>query len=380
MFRNSHNSRGSSLNAGNSAPRWRTVFMALVLALSIGSAGQIPPAQAASPDPTDISFELNVYPEKLTMLCGEEKTLYASVSKTMYKVINDKEFRLYAGPGLSPSVDGEVTGPKIGTLAKELVDLENMEDANDIQQIPFKFTANKPGTTTLKFSASINGSWIEPNVKLGQSAAKLLKEVSVQVNCKFKVKTRSRWTMPGIHAFDINAMIDNAVMKADEQGNFTGSATVNWAVATTVLSPVCISASFTVSPSQANLTGQMDESGLLVVNLPYQPAAASVTQVCRTPTGPFTSTYHYQLAPDPLRFSVPSSSGVFNQSQVLVATSDEMAGPWPLSGSSVIVVIPEEDEAVAFNADSRAALSPSPWWAMLGDDFPWPYNASLAVR
>ena len=379
MFRNSHNSRGSSLNAGNSAPRWRTVLIALVLALSIGSAGQIPPAQAASPDPTDISFELNVYPEKLTILCGETKTLYAAVSKTIHKVINDKEWAVPAGLGLSPKVVVDWSGPKIGTLQGPLQFLEGEGDI-DIWQIPFTFTANKPGTTTLKFSASIAGSWIGPDEKLGQSAAKLLKEVTVKVNCKFKVKTRSRWTMPGIHAFDINAMIDNAVMKADEQGNFTGSATVNWAVATTVLSPVCISASFTVSPSQANLTGQMDESGLLVVNLPYQPAAASVTQVCRTPTGPFTSTYHYQLAPDPLRFSVPSSSGVFNQSQVLVATSDEMAGPWPLSGSSVIVVIPEEDEAVAFNADSRAALSPSPWWAILGDDFPWPYNASLAVR
>ena len=185
----------------------------------------------------------------------------------------------------------------------------------------------------------------------------------------YKVSATSRWYFPGLHEFDIVAMIENAVMNADEQGNFTGTTTVNWTVATTVIHPNCNSVNYTVTPSQTDLTGQMDDSGLLVVNLTYQPAAGSATQVCRTLAGTDTYTYYQQLAPDPLSFSVASSGGAFNQSQVLVVTALPGTSQ-SLSGSSAIVVVPE-GEVVAFNTNNHEAS-----W----DDFSSLFGVLLALR
>ena len=372
MFSNSRNSKGLSTNAG----RWRTISIALILALAIGSAGQTPPAQAASDNSTEVSFELQVNPAHPAPVCLQHsQNFYIFLTRHL-------SLPQYGIPDLPLEISGvvvrgSVTDSNIGTLTPpessggyELADLTP-------GGADFTFTAKKAGTTILKFDAEVGSYWD------GDGATHMVSnpypvhvEVPVTVKpCKFKVGAASRWHLPGPHQFDIVGMIDDAEMKADEQGNFTGSASMNWAVATTVLSPICLSAIFTVSPSQANLTGQMDESGLLQANLTYSPATASVTQVCKVPTGTQTSTFHYQMVPDPLSLSVASSGGVFNQSQVLVMTSD-----FALSGSSAIVVIPEQDEAAAFNSDSRAALSPSAWRAMLWDNFPWPHNASLALR
>ena len=48
MYRNFHNSRGSSTHDRNAASRWRIVLIALLLALAVGTA-QLPLAQAADP-------------------------------------------------------------------------------------------------------------------------------------------------------------------------------------------------------------------------------------------------------------------------------------------------------------------------------------------
>lgn len=206
------------------------------------------------------------------------------------------------------------------------------------------------------------------NQKYGADALKQIKEKLDKCSPSYKITATSRWHLTGPHEFDIVAKIENAVMKADEQGNFTGSATVNWTVTTTVVAPLCNSVNFTVSPSQAALTGHMDDSGPLAVNLPYQSATGSVTQVCRTPTGTETTSYGYWMAPDPLSFSVASSGGAFNQSQVLVLTNIGNAGTAPLAGSSDIVVIPE-GEAVSFNPNNHETS-----W----DDFSILFGALLA--
>lgn len=357
------------------------ILAALGLALVVVGVNQLPLAHAASDNLTDVSFELQVNPAHPAPVClHHSQKFYIFLTRHL-------SLPQYGIPDLPLEISGvvvrgSVADTNIGTLLPP--DTSGSYELSDLSvgAADFAFIAKKVGTTILKFDAEVGSYWDGEGVAHTVSQPHPVHvEVPVKViPCKFKVGATSRWHLPGPHQFDIVGMIDNAEMKADEQGNFTGSASMNWAVATTVLSPICLSAIFTVSPSQANLTGQMDDSGLLQANLTYSPATASMTQVCKVPTGTQTSTLHLQMVPDPLNLSVASSGGTFNKSQVLVVTATDYGGTAPLSGSSVIVVIPEQDEAVAFNSDSQAALFPSAWRAMLWDNFPWPHNASLALR
>jgi len=63
MFRNSYNSKRSSLNAGNPAQRWRSAIPALVLLLIIGTVNPTSSAQAAPAGSTELSFFMNVVKE-----------------------------------------------------------------------------------------------------------------------------------------------------------------------------------------------------------------------------------------------------------------------------------------------------------------------------
>lgn len=334
MKRISYLSKGASAHsgrrfrAGNPAPRWRTVFIALTLALSIGSAGQTPLAQAAPAGAAEIWWWVIANKVRGTaLICiGDDVAIDVRVGHTTRGIEDEDEGVDNYAVGVK--VKSSVQDSSIGTLSP----WENTTgwDRDNPRSAPFSFHAKKAGTTTISFWGVVERRDVKAE------------PVTVTVQpCKFKVATISRWHLPGIHEFDILAMIDEADMTADAKGRLAGRATVNWAVATTVLSPYCSSAKFTVSPSQADLTGQMDDSGLLVVNLTFQPAAASVTQVCFVPGGTETTSYQYQLTPDPLSLSVPSSGGVSTQAQVLVVTWG--TGTLPLSGSSVIVVIPEVD-------------------------------------
>lgn len=199
------------------------------------------------------------------------------------------------------------------------------------------------------------------------------------IPCKFEVTTIGEWRVPGEANIYIAATSGDAEVKAaDAQGPFTGSTTVNWVFSADRVGD-CV-ATITIGSSRVDWTGAMDDSGQLTLNSADQPAAGSINSVCTADGTHFgtdgsvgTDSTQVQLTPDPLQVSVASSGGVFKQSQVL-----QWDGANP--GYVTIIVVPEEDEAVAFNADSRAALSPSAWWAMLWDDFPWSYGALLALH
>ncbi len=353
MFRNVHNPSGSTPQARNPAARRRTVFVALVFALVIAGAGQPAPAQPVPAGKDEISFKLEVFPEKLPTFCVNQKfTFYAGVSKTVNKVINDKNVEI-PGNAPAPAVSGSVTDRDIGTLL-------GFED----EENTFLFTAKKPGTTTLKFTALVKNIWIGANEEVIGSSVKIEKPVTVKVrNCKYKVETVSQFSAQGVKL----ASTMEGEMESDEQGNFTGSATVNWVGGVASIGD-CSAAYYDVASSQADLTGNQDDSGQLAAEVNYLGAVITMSG-CASASG--------TMIPDPLTLSVPSSGGVSTQSQNL-----HEPNYFSFYGSVVIVVIPVEDEAAAFNADKPVSWVGTPslsGWAVRWDDFPWIFGAFVGL-
>jgi hypothetical protein len=367
MNRNSNISKKSTAQTAGrlSVPHWCSLIIALALALAIGSVSQTLPAQAASVpgDPISIGFKLVVAPEKLpTILCGKKLFLYVAVDKTKYKVINDKTYQIPDHVG-APDAKGKLTaGP--GTLQPQIGFAD--DDGNTVDSTDFIFISDQPGTTTLKFTAFIKNAWIGANEKIvNGSSVEIEKEVTVKVVCKVLATTISTWSA----GMDIVATIDDAVMKADAQGNFTGSATVNW-VTSVIGDPGCGAVS-TMAPTKADLTGEINDSDQLVGKVTFQPMSASGFAAC---AGKRISTSNSGIA-DPLTIRVAASGGVSTQAQVSTWTKGGS-----LTGSAIIILVPEEDQAAAFNAGEHEARVGSPFSWLWGDYFPRLYGALLALR
>jgi hypothetical protein len=379
MNRNSNNPKELSAYAAgrhlarNHVPGWRTVVIALILVLAIQGVGQIPPAQAASVsgDPISIGFTLEVFPENPpTLRCKQKFPFYVGVSKTKYKTINDKAYEIPDHVG-APKATGEVTGPKIGTLAMQIgASDDNSGDYTPVSTTNFIFTADKPGTTTIKFTAFIRNSWIGANEQVVGSTVKVETEITVKISCKEKVTTIGEYHASGpAHVF-VAATSGDAVVIADDQGSYRGSTTVNWVASASGVGN-CSGAVIEIGSSGLDWTGQMGDSDQLTLNGTYLPAHASVSVSCGT-----SGTRQLQITPDAVQVSMTSSGGVLRQSQSL-------QGQAPAQGSVTIIVVPQEDKAAAFNTDNYEARVSSPfyWWAMLsGNDFPRLDRALLTLR
>ncbi len=368
MNRNSHDLRGSYTHVRNTVPRWRTVLISLVLALTIESAGQITPAQAAPPR-EPVYFSMKVQNPKTSLRCGETATYLVKVELQQTGAPTPAPGSLGLPKGLSVigikveafSKDlsvGDFVGAVKGTATARTAVV--FDDYLSGLGAKFKFKANKPGKTTLYFQGLVGKEYISFNL-----------DVKV-LPCKFKATTIGEWHVPGPANISVVASSDDAEVKADDEGNFTGSTTVNWVVSSGQVGD-CIPQSVTTS-SQVDWTGNMDDNNLLMMDAKYQTAGITLPVYCVGSDGGIASgSTPVQLTPDPLQVSVAAGGGVFRQSQVL-------QGPEATPGYVTIIVVPEEDEAAAFNTDSRVTLFPSAWWAMLRDAFPWFYGVVLALR
>ncbi len=370
MNRNFHNSRGSSTRDGNQNPRWRIIFLALVSALVIGSAGQTPLARAAPAGATSLMFYMRAAKEREGLVCRGE---LVHISVKVHRVAED------VGGDELANLDAAVTGVEVRGLVQnnigELTPNNNTTIAAGAitpNSADFIFTAREIGETTISFRGLVvTPGWFGTNWGGGSQAVSAFVHVQV-IPCAYKVTTEGAWRVPGPANISVAAISDDAkVRAADAQSPFTGSTTVNWVLTTSQVGD-CEAQSVTTS-SQVDWTGQMDDSGQLNLNGAYQSAAMSLPVYCVGSDGGVASgSTPVQLTPDPLQVSIASTGGVFRQSQVL-------QGPEPTPGYVTIIVVPEE-EAVAFNTDSGAFLSPSAWWAILWDNFPSLYNSVLALR
>ncbi len=255
---------------------------------------------------------------------------------------------------------GVVDNPNIGRITP---DVNTTKWASSIYPgaADFMFQAERPGTTIVAFSGMIKTpGWFGTDFRAGASQL-VSNQVDIRVvPCKFKVNSVSIF-----RAGMTSVGMMNAVMESDANGSFTGTATLNW-----VTSMIC-GISSPIDPGTADLTGKLNESGQLVGEIIFGP----MTSVGGGPCGLVTVNTSNFGTLDPLTINASYAGvSVYTQAQGITVTNGSF------TGTASIVVIPQEQEAVAFNADSRAALSPPAWWAMLWDEFPGLFGALLALR
>ncbi|MDP9176983.1 MAG: hypothetical protein M3O61_04820 [Gemmatimonadota bacterium] len=155
---------------------------------------------------------------------------------------------------------------------------------------------------------------------------KTVPKVGVTTISKVRVTSTSTWSV----GMDIVATIDEAVMDADDQGHFAGSADVTWQTSV-IGTATCGAAEHATPPSRADLTGEIDESNQLVVTITFQPRDFSGFATC----GPATVSTGNLATPDPLTIRVAATGGISTQPHSVTAKN----GAFP--GSVTIVVTPE---------------------------------------
>jgi hypothetical protein len=114
MFRNFNNSKGLSTHARNRYPRWRIVFIALLLALVIRSAGQTYPVQAAPPGATELKFMMLANKERPGQICIGE-LVHINVLVYRYKLVGGVSGSPDTVTGIT--VDGWSHNPNIGQIS-----------------------------------------------------------------------------------------------------------------------------------------------------------------------------------------------------------------------------------------------------------------------
>ena len=312
MIINSHNSRGSSTHAGNPLPRWRVFYIALVLALTIGGAGQTVPVQAA-PAREGVTFYMDMVSPK-TIVCVGKTVSYEARVYMVYdtpvttpkgnKIGENAIAEIKVEANSQDTNVGDFLNTKKGFLtrvtggADELASLDTGASAPN--SAVFSFKAKKAGKTNLYFQGLAYGQYVSFTVP-----------VKV-IPCKFKVKVILRFN-PGI--YNITVTSDEVLMTADESGTFTGSkASMHW-----VYSNFSIPCSVSAADSSVNLTGKLDVDG-----------GKFVGSATFGPTTPVGCRGSGKGAVNPLKFSVRSSGGV----------SKSTATASPLSGPATITVVP----------------------------------------
>jgi len=326
MNRHSCNSTGSSARAGNPETRWRTFFIALVIAPIIGSVSPTLPAHAA---PGQADVERNEYYLTPSGAGGLDRVCVGGV--VVFNVIAERRLgpdgRKETGPPVQAgvTVDGSVLNPAYGTLTP--TSPETSMGSTPAGSAVFTFRALSPGTTELRFTGRAATAPV-PNSSRAYVPLTLNVNVVPCTAKQYKVTTISTWSA----GREIVATIDDGVMKADERGRFTGSANVNWR--TSVLGRAgCGAAEARTAPSRADLTGVINESDQLVVKITFQPKDFSGWATC----GPAGISTGNVATPDPLTIRVATAGGRSTQAQAATAKNGSFRG------SATIVVTPQQD-------------------------------------
>lgn len=338
MIENSRNPKRLSINAGAGSlvSRWRSIFTSLVVVLMIGNTGQISTVQAAPADITELRFFMiaNKKGASKPVCIGERVPIQVLVYR----------LKLVDGVSQAPevvtgaSVNGVVENPNIGQISPTQNTTQWAGSSIYPGAADFVFTAENAGETIIRFAGIVaTPGWFGTNWKGG--AKSFTAEVAVRViPCKFKVEAIAEWYEASDGAYySIAAASDEAVVTADADNHYTGSANVHWVGSGQTADPCGFPVQ--IASGQVQYTGELDESGQLVINQTYEPVENSWTYACGNVSGSgkglFTS--------DSISVSMPASGGASTLPHVLNVV-------WwiPMSGSVTIVVTPMEDKAVAF--------------------------------
>ena len=267
MFRNSYKAKGETIYA----LLQRTILI-LAFALSLGSAGQVTPANAASTarpktkTVVTVFLELNMPKEPV---CAK-KTAYVlvrTIADTDISRPNGKVAHIAADPTSGVTVAASVTNPNIGTLSPKK-SVSGADPFDNPGEATFTFNAEETGTTILQFTPTYKG-------KKGK-----MEEIGIQVvNCKHKVTMNylMRQTSGGTSGLVIGHL--DTLIEGDGK-TYQGTSILDSERTHTV--PGC-SLSFSGFENPASLTGKsIGELGneQLELTIDYEPAPSSLTATC----------------------------------------------------------------------------------------------------
>ncbi len=293
-------------------PRWGSVWLALLLALVIASASQVPLAQAA-PAADAPRWYMDVANPK-TKLCVGETAKYLVKAYLAWSVEPGTEL-----PLSGVKIEATSSDKSVGTFKKNSA--ISGFDNEDLVTAVFSFTAKKPGKTNLFFEGLVDK-------KVASTYVSFTVPVTV-IPCKFKVVTTSKMTAsyPGGSIKFLGVIVGGKVT-ADENGYFTGTAPVVW-ISTSVV-PGC-GAVNSLGISNVKMRGNLNDSETLTLDLNYDPVSFKDVVKCRFGSGASSTS----IQASPLNVDVPSANGgVVNRKQQL------SGGPGGANGSALVYVIP----------------------------------------
>lgn len=324
MIRNSYNFNGSSAHAGYKTSRWRTVFIALVLALSIGNTGQTLPAQAQPPDPDNVNYQFAVaIVSGPRMLCvGGSKEFRVSIVEKESIGPSEPFENAFVTLAGKTEIIGVAQNANIANFTSANHVLINSPSARGLRpsQVTFTVKGKEEGEARFSFSG---------NVEYYNNMIPALSPDDVWVKvviCKYKVHIVSKWKagMTSVGTTD-------GILEVNDNGTaYSGDATVSWT--TTKLCGI----TSPISPSKADLNGSIDQHGKLVVGVTFGPISSVGGGNCSTASVETSNAG----TPDPLKFTIPAdaTAKVFNKVEPITAKNGKF------TGSATIIVTPLQQQ------------------------------------
>ena len=294
-------------------PSWKKALVAVLLALTLASAGLITSASAAG---QAVTFYMELARPKLTLCFGEAVQYKATVKANPQ---GDKNWTVSV-PGVK--IEALVVDKSIGTINGSKSGFastvsESNPDQTLSHSVVFEFkAAKKAGKTTIYFDALVAGFGNDGYVS---------QKIDVRViPCKFKVKSIARFPKTTGNPFTPyppqKVRMNNTSITVDENGSFSGTAAMHW-VGASITGPTVEGVHCTVkqafpATSDVTITAEVNErgadAGKLVLKLTYEMASANTVETC-SPAPSVSSSLPYQL--DTLTVTVPLSGGTVTLSQ-----------------------------------------------------------------
>ena len=289
----------------NPLPRWRVVFVALVLAFAFGSVSQTAPVQAQD-DQVNYQFVIDIANPSSKFLCiGESREYRVRILEKALILPNEPTINASVTLAGKTSITGNIENPSVADFTSLNPVLINSPSARGLRPgaVTFTVKGKTAGDATLSFSGGVE---YYNHMTIAYPLTGLPLKV---INCKYKVHMDSKWST----GMTITATLDG-VMQADENGAYHGTADVTW-----VTSKLCGIVS-PISPSTAEMTGALNGDDQLVVKITFGSARSSGGGVCVK--GVTTKNY---ISPDPLIITV-RQAGVVKQTEVATAENGSFPG------------------------------------------------------
>ena len=299
------------------------IFKVLMLVIILVSSNQQLPVQAAPVKATDLSYFMLVNKEGASKpIClGEITPIKVLVYRG--KTVNGVSQAPETITGVK--VNGWSHNPNVGQISpRQNITLLASDFPGAAE---FVFYAENVGETTITFEATIvTPGWFGTNWGGGSKTVTGFVEVKV-IPCKFKVEVTSNWNN-NVRGKYI-ATMDELIITADSNGQYDGSANVDWIG--TFMMDTCPK-EYTIPTGQTDLTGEFSDTGQLTLDLTFLTASVTHNGAC----GNLSGWDNFEVSQDPLHINVPSSGGAFVLPQLLTG-SGEMG---IFDGSVAIVVTP----------------------------------------